>query len=194
MKNLKKLAFIALGIIALSCSKEDRPALGEPVLATLQDPLAGYLAASGFSQNTTSQVYLVTQEFGYSFIPLVDGKITAIVAKLPTVHLGLRVTIWDKATATALRTESIDVATADVEVIKQITALDLVKNKEYFITMNSISYYFHSKTDGSNASYPFTVGDIKIMSFASNYVTSQTMPTSIFNFCFFGDCSFKFQK
>ncbi len=188
-KNIFKALLLCLVISFFSCSKSD-DAPAQPT----QNPLAGYLSASGFDQKTTNAVNGTDYEFGYSFIPTVNGKMTAIVVKIPDARSGLRVTVWDKATATVLRTETLDVATAGVEVTKDIQALDLTSGKEYFITMNGNDWYEHQKTNGSNVSYPFTVGDIRITSYAYRVGTAQAIPNStILNF-YSGDCSFKFQK
>ncbi|WP_394759040.1 hypothetical protein [Flavobacterium sp.] len=198
MKTLKTtIALVLLTFFAFSCSKDEDPVpapVPPVVLAPLQDPLAGYLAASGFDQKLTNQVNLGDYEFGYSFIPLVNGKITAIVAKIPDVHAAMRVTIWNKATATVLRTETIDIVTAGVEVTKTITALDLVQGTEYFITFNSNDWYDHRKNDSSNVTYPFTVGDIRITSYSFASGTAQVLPSSPQLSYYAGDCSFKFQK
>jgi hypothetical protein len=188
------VALLFLTIFSTSCSKKDDPTPAPIVLAPLQDPLAGYLAASGFDQKKTVNKNLTDYEFGYSFIPLVNGKMTAIVAKIPDAHLGMRVTVWDKAAGTVLRTESIDMATADVEVTKAITPLDLMQNKEYILTFNSNDWYDHRKTDNSNVTYPFTVGDIKVTGYSFITGTAQSMPSSYQLSYFAGDCSFKFQK
>ena len=188
--------FLSLSLSVTNCSKDDDPAPVQPpvVLAPLQDPLAGFLTATGFSQKTTTKIDIGDYEFGFSFIPLVNGKMTAIVAKIPDTRLAMRVTVWDKVAGTVLRTETIDIATTDVEVTKQITALDLVKDKEYFITFNSNDWYRRSKTDNSAVTYPFTVGDIKITSYAYIDGTTQTIPNFQINTYYAGDCSFKFQK
>ena len=183
----KTVLLAVITFLVFSCSKDD-PA------APLQNPLSGYLTASGFNQLTVNNINNGDYEFGYSFIPSVNGKITALVAKLPDVRSGMRVTIWDKTTATVLRTETIDVSAANVEVIKEINSLDLTKDKEYFITMNSNDWYQHKKTDNSIATYPFIVEDIKITSYGFSDGTTQTMPTSPTSTYYAGDCSFKFQK
>jgi hypothetical protein len=189
MKKVIQLAIVILFTTLASCKKDK-----EEVLAPLQNPMDGYLAASGFNQKVTNQVNLGDYEFGYSFIPMVNGKITSIIAKLPDVRSGMRVTIWDKATATVLRTELIDVASSGVEVTKAITALDLVQNKEYFITMNSNDWYDRRKTDSSPATYPITVGDIKITSYSFISGAAQAMPNSPQTTYYAGDVSFTFQK
>jgi hypothetical protein len=196
MKTIKMVsgAILFLSIFATSCSKDDDDAVAPTPLAPEQNPLAGYLAASGFDQKLTNQVNLGDYEFGYSFIPLVNGKMTAIVAKIPDVHNGMRVTVWDKAAGTVLRTETIDIATANVEVTKVITALDLVKDKEYFLTFNSNDWYDHRRTDSANVTYPFTVGDIKITSYSFTSGSAQLMPSSPQLSYYAGDCTFKFQK
>ena len=197
-KTLKTiLAIVALATTIFSCSKsDDATAVVVPpvVAAPEQDPLAGYLIASGFNQETSSFVDAIVTESGFSFIPLVNGKITAIVVKIPDVQTGLRVTIWDKNSKTVIRTESIDVRTAATETIKQITAIDLIKEKEYFITMNSADRYVHEKTSGNAAAYPFIVEDIKITSYGGSVGTTQIYPTVFNTAVYSGDCSFKFQK
>ena len=195
--QLLKSAAMALVVCAGVVACKDKDKAPAPATATvsapLQDPLAGYLAASGYDQEVMSVIDGDYYEFGYSFIPLVNGKITAIVVKIPDVHMELKVTVWDKAAGKVLRTESVDVANANVEVIKQIAALDLVKDKEYIISMNGNDWYSHYKTSRASADYPFTVGDIKITSYGSSFGTEQTMPQP-YSLAYSGDCSFKFQK
>jgi hypothetical protein len=196
LKNSIKTAVLtSLLTLSLSCSKDEDPVvvLPTPIVAE-QNPLAGYLAASGFNQSFTNFVNDTDYEFGFSFIPLVNGKMTAIVAKIPDAHLAMRVTIWDKVAGTVIRTEIMDITTAGVEVTKVITALDLVMNKEYFITFNSNDYYNYRRTDNANVTYPFTVGDIRITSYSYRTGTNQEMP-NIPQFGYYGgDLSFKFQK
>jgi hypothetical protein len=188
-KNLLKVLLIGLGLTLSNCSKSsDSPA--QPT----QNPLAGYLAASGFDQKTTNQINVDDYEFGYSFIPMVNGKMTAIVVKIPDSRAGMRITVWDKVAGTVLRTETIDIPTAGVEASKDITPLDLTSGKEYFLTFNSNDWYDRRRTDGSNVTYPFTVGDIKITSYSFISGAAQNMPNSSQLSYYGGDCSFKFQK
>ena len=187
---------LSLGLVVTSCSKIDDPVVAPlpVVVAPLQDPLAGYLAASGFNQVTTSIINDSFSEIGYGFTPSVNGKITAIVVKIPDANAALRVTIWDKATGGILRTETLNVTAANNEITKTINSLDLIQNKEYVISMNSDDYYIHSKTDGSNAAYPFIVGDLKITSYLIRDGNQQLIPNSSRVSGYIGDCSFKFQK
>lgn len=195
MKTIKTfLVILFITSISISCNKDDDDPAPAPVLAPLQDPLAGFLTATGFSQKTTDQINAGTYEFGYSFIPLVNGKMTAIVVKIPDAHIGMRVTVWDKVAGTVLRTEIVDVPTANTEVTKSITALDLVKDKEYFLTFNGDDWYDRRRTDNANTVYPITVGDIRITSYAYIGGTAQAMPTTVQLNYYAGDCSFKFQK
>ena len=197
MKNLSKtIAILAIIIFTFSCSKNDAPAPIQPViLAPLQDPLPGYLAATGFNEKSSIEIDSWENAHGFSFIPLVNGKIRAIVIKNSVVQSGIRVTVWDKSNGTVLRTEYIDLPTAGVEIIKQITALELVKDKEYFLTLNTNDRYYRRRNDGVAVTYPFIVGDIKITSYAmKNGTVTQVIPTTLMTNACFGDCSFKFQK
>lgn len=185
---------LSMSLLITNCSKDDTPPNIPVVAAPLQDPLPGFLVATGFNQITDPNVNNGDYELGFSFIPLVNGKITAIVVKIPDVRADLRVTIWDKVAGTILKTEIINIATANVEVLKQITPLDLVKDKEYFITYNSNDWYDRYRTNNASVSYPFIIEDIKITSFAYTIGTAQVIPSSIRNDFYAGDCSFKFQK
>lgn len=182
-----KIALVLFFAIAMTnCTKE--------TTIEEQNPLAGYLSASGFNQDTTQYVNSGSYEFGISFKPMVDGKITAIIVKIPDIQMNMRVTIWDKNSATILRTELMDITSSGVDITKNISALTLVKNTEYMITFNSDDWYDRRKTDNSNVTYPFTVGDIFITGYAFVGGATQQIPTvSTFNY-YAGDLSFKFQK
>jgi hypothetical protein len=158
------------------------------------NPLAGYLAASGFDEDFDAIVDGLTFEMGISFIPKVDGQIKAVVVKVPDDKVDLRITIWDKNTATVLRTINVDVA-ANTELTESITPLSLEKDKEYFITMNTNDYFYRTRDDLAAVTYPFVVGDISITSYSFESGLGQIMPTDDFYFeNYSGDLSFVFQE
>jgi hypothetical protein len=201
MKTLNtKLALLAFTFFTIatniSCSKNDDPMVTPlpVVLAPLQDPLQGYLAASGFDQVTTNRTNQGNTETGYSFIPSVNGKITAIVVKIPDTNPTVRVTIWDKTTSSVISTEILNINSANTEIIKPIIPINLIKDKEYVISMNTDDYYLRKKNDNSNVTYPFIVEDIKITSCRGGGGAAQIIPTIEPVDRFLGDCSFKFQK
>jgi hypothetical protein len=88
--------------------------------------LPTFLTATGFDQTTNAITGIPPIEMGSSFKPVVKGKINSLVVKTPTAQTAIRITLWDKATQAKLFTETID-ATANVEVMKNITAFELVK-------------------------------------------------------------------
>jgi hypothetical protein len=57
-----------------------------------------------------------------SFIPLIKGKITAVVLKMPTTNKDLKITFYELKTGKMIRTEIKDILTAGVEVIQPISA------------------------------------------------------------------------
>ncbi|GEP51850.1 hypothetical protein FNO01nite_25220 [Flavobacterium noncentrifugens] len=189
---LKLTLFACMMLPIVSCSSDDDSDVAAPENIT-QDPLSGYLQAAGFTK-IENKKDSGDAEFGIAFTPTVNGKITSISAKIPDIHSGMRIAIWDKATATVLRTELIDVASPDVEVSKNITALVLTKDKEYMFTFNSNDWYNYSKPDASATSYPITVGDIKITNYGYINGTSQTIPNVMRDDYYAGDIRFKFQK
>ena len=198
MKTLFKQipVLIAAGLITLSCSKDSPTTTSTPTAPNIQEEnfLDGFLATSGFNQKTTPFVNDGTFEYGWEFEPLVKGKITSVKVKLPDVVNELRITIWDKMTGTALKTDIVNVTTVNTVFIFDIADLDVIKNKQYAITMNANDFYQRTRNDNSAVIYPITVGNIKILS--NKYVagSSQTYPTNeLFTYCN-GDLSFNFVK
>jgi hypothetical protein len=183
------IAILLISIFAMSCSKDDETINSE------QNPLPGFLEKTGFNQKELLRVdnpnFLET---GFAFIPLVNGKITAVVVKLPVKKLDVRVTIWDKTNESVLLTETIDVTTVNTEITKAITPLNLTKDKEYIISFSVTDCFRRRNTAGIEATYPFTIGDIKITSFNYKGGPAQAMPTNTDSLEYLGDCSFKFQK
>ena len=193
-KNFTIALVLLLGVSIANCSKDDAPApqSNPPAAVAEQNPLAGFLSASGFNQKSTA-VNGTSGERSLSFILLVDGKMTAIRVKVPVARNGIRVLIWDKADAIVLRTEAISIPTANMETTKTIEAINLVKNKEYIICFSVNDFYVRERTDASNVTYPFTVGDIKITGYLQT-PNSGNMPNLKEVSFYSGDCSFKFQK
>ena len=188
---------IAAGLITLSCSKDSPPTTvaSAPAAPTYQEEnfFDGFLTATGFSQLTTAEINESFYEYGFEFIPLLNGKITSLRIKLPDPNNALRVTIWDMNGA-ILKTSIVNVPTINTVTTIDIADLDLIKNKKYCITMNSNDYYVHKKTDGTGIVYPVTVGNIKVLS--NKYIAgaTQTYPTDEPPTYCNGDLSFNFLR
>ena len=196
MKTFKTLFFLlSLALITFSCSSDDdnKP---EPIKYAEENPLDAYMAGSGFSQKAVDVKNSGIYEYGFSFKPTVTGKINALVVKIPDVNPTLRITVWDAATKTVIKSETINVATANVTVEKAITPIVLTKDKEYFFTVNSDDWINRTKTDGSAATYPIVAGNITITGYAyiSSTATETIFPTNARNTYYAGDMSFKFQQ
>jgi len=194
MKTLKTiLAILLISLFAVSCSNDDNK---DAVTFNEENPLDAYMASSGFSQKAVDMKNSAIYEYGFSFKPTVTGKINAIVVKIPDVNSALRITLWDAATKTVIKSETLNVATANVTVEKKITPIALTKDKEYFFTVNSDDWINRTKTDGSAATYPITAGNIVITGYA--YVASTAsetlFPTNARNTYYAGDMTFKFQQ
>jgi len=190
MKNhfTKTILAIAITIMLFSCSEDDGPSYNE------ENFMNGFLTNSGFSELTQNYIDAGSYEFGVEFTPLVKGKITSLKIKLPAINNALRITIWDKSTATAtvIRSETVNVAAADTEQDFDIADLELTANHQYAITMNSDDWYDHRKTDNTNATYPITSGNIRIDSYRWIGGTAQTYPTTVAAYYVAGDVSFNF--
>lgn len=192
MKNLKlkTLLILCVAAMAVSCNKDE----DDPIVYPQENPLQGYLTASGFDEEVTTTTDAVASEFGFRFRPTVTGVITGLTVRIPDVNSNLRVTIWDVETGEVVKTELFNVASSGVAMTKAITALALTKDKEYMITMNSGDYYTHERTNGSDASYPYTVGNIQITGSGYAIGTDQTLPYVFPVDYTNGDLTFTFQR
>jgi hypothetical protein len=180
---------LAVLIIFFSCSKSD--SVTKKYFE--QNPLQGYLSLSRFEER--KEAYLGSypeRESGFSFIPNVNGKINSLIAALPYAYPSLRVTLWDKASSTVLRTEIINVTTAGINIVKQIEPISLQKDKEYILSYNIKNWYRHEKQLNGDATYPIVVNDITITGFYYSVTTAQLRPSLVVNNYYDGDCTFNF--
>ncbi len=195
---MKKLILVAVLFTAIfaSCKKDSAPVVIPPVVYVEENPLPGFLSATGFNQLSTVSNYGVTKyEEGFSFKANVKGKINAMVMKLPVANSSLRITIWDNVSKAVLRTENINVPTANTEATISIATFDIVKDKEYFISMWTSDDFQRSRTDNAAAAYPIVSGNISILGYLSKSVASgQVFPTNVSTRYYYGDLSFKFQQ
>lgn len=195
MKTIKTLfTILSVALLTISCSSDDDKE--EAVKYNEENPLDAYMAGSGFSQKAVDVKNSGIYEYGFSFKPTVTGKINALVVKIPDVNAALRITLWDAATKTVIKSETINVPTANVTVEKAITPIALTKDKEYFFTVNSDDWINRTKTDGSAATYPITAGSIVITGYAyiSSTASETIFPTNARNTYYAGDMTFKFQQ
>lgn len=190
MKKFKTIITILVtAILAISCSsdKDDKPTY------KTENPLEVYYTATGFT-TVTNFINSGDYEFGLVFTPTVKGKIKAITLKLPATNPSVRVTIWDYTAKSVLRSETLNVATADVQVAKEISELALDKDKKYMITMNSNDWYKKNKADLTNVTYSIVAGNITFNEYRWISGTAQIFPTNVSANYNAGDLSFDFQQ
>ncbi|WP_343589460.1 hypothetical protein [Flavobacterium sp.] len=190
MKTFKCILIVLVTtVFTVSCSsdKEDKPTF------KTENPLDAYYTATGFT-TITNFINSGDYEFGLAFTPTVKGKIKAITLKLPATNPSVRVTIWDYTAKSVIRSETLNIATADVQVSKEISELALEKDKKYMITMNSNDWYKKNKADNSNVTYPIIAGNITFIEYRWISGTAQTFPTNVSANYNAGDLSFDFQQ
>lgn len=191
--TILKLCMVFLMIpIMTSCSKDD-DGTSAPVYPE-ENFLESYLTATGFNQVSATFINSIDYEFGLDFTPLVKGDITSFRVKLPDANTSLRVTIWDKDASTVIKTEVVNVSTADTEFTFDIVDVPLVKDKKYSITMNSNDWFDRRKTDGTVAAYPVTAGNIKIDGYRWDSGAAQSFPAIVASDYYAGDLSFNFRQ
>ncbi len=202
MKNLKTtiirrmtlLLLSGIGLFSTGCKKDNPAPAPAPIVYPEQNPIPAFRTAAGFNQQMNAVINNADNEFGIRFTPTVNGKINSVIVRIPGTRAGLRVTIWDAATQAILRTETIDVTTAGTEAVKIITPVQLLKDNEYVISMNSDDWYYRTRTNNSAATYPVTAGDIKITGYGYTNGPAQKYPAGFTVFSFAGDLSFYFQR
>lgn len=179
-----KLALTGLLFIGLFSCKKDKKSSPENFLNS-------YLQQSGFNQKS-EDVGTVPTEFGLFFTTLKPGTIKKIHVQIPGIRNSLRVTLWNVATNQPLYSQVINVTTVNTTFSVDVTGVSLQPDVEYAISMNSIPFYRRKKTDGTNAVYPFTCGNIKILNYKWRDGTTQALPNvNALNY-YGGDLSFDF--
>lgn len=191
MRAFKTIITLLIITLSAACSSDDDKD-NTPKFET-ENPLAAYYTATGFT-TVSNFINSGDYEFGLVFTPTVKGKIEAITLKLPASNPSVRVTIWDFTTKTVLRSETVNVVTADVGVTKEISDLALEKDKKYMITMNSNDWYKKNKADNTNVTYPIVAGNITINEYRWLSGTAQTFPTNVSSSYNAGDLSFDFTQ
>jgi hypothetical protein len=192
---MKKVFFVISAIVfsLVSCKKSNTDA--PPITYTEENYFDAFITNTGFGGNITPKITGVDFELGTEFIPTVKGKITSINVKIPVPNSALRVRIWDKLTATPIRTEIVIVPSANTATNIDIPDVALEKDKQYAITINTQDYFLRTKTSGTtNVVYPITVGNIKITASVITSNSTVAYPNLPFTDKCFGDISFKFQQ
>lgn len=187
----KTITLFAIIFSLFSCSKDDEPT-PTPKIYFEENFLNSYLNNSNFYQETKLYKNIGSYEFGLFFTPLVKGKITSLYIKIPDANSSLRVTIWDVTNNLIVRTEIINVLNPNIADTINIDDIELTKDKEYAITMNSDDWYKREKKDASAITYPIISRNIKLNSYKWKGVTAQELPTNIDNTYYAGDLSFNF--
>lgn len=192
-RNSIKAILLLLFFFTLSSCRKDDPA-PTPVVYPEENPLDAYLNGSGFKEATTNFINSGNYEFGYKFIPKVNGNINAVTFKIPDNATNTRVTIWDNTTKTVLKTITIASSTANVEFRQNIDPFPVVANKEYLLTYNGNDWYKRNKTSNAAATYPISAGNINISGYQWLSGSSQIYPTNVDNTYYAGDLSLVFQQ
>jgi hypothetical protein len=194
----KVLLSLFVVTIFISSCKKDKTDAPTPVVYAEENFFDEYLSKTGFNQKIQSITGgTAYYNFGFEFVPLVKGKINSLVVNLPGVVEGLKITLWDKATFNAIKTEVVNIPISSNSYVIDIADIELSKDKEYAISMRTKEYFSNKRTDNSSVNYPVTVGNIKILAFkaASNITSSITLyPNEPFFTICSGNLSFNFQR
>jgi hypothetical protein len=188
MKNLKiTIVILMLSIFVISCSKSD----DAPEKANFLQELLS-VAVFTSTNKELGGGFATSDEKGLVFKPKFKGKITAFVLKLPSTD-NVKVTLWDFTAKTKITDAIVNITTPEVDFVKEITPVQLEKDKEYVISYNSLYSYDHINTE--KIVYPIVTKNFIITDFLFNNGSNQVFPvSSISDFVINGDCSFIYQK
>lgn len=205
MKNFLTPFFLLFCLMTISCTTEEvsvepvteNPEPQPPVNTdfTEENPFPVFLSTTRYNEHVTlcSDVSSF-KSVGFKFKTLEKGIINSLTVKIPVINNNLIVTITDAVSNQTIRTEAINVLSANTQTIKTIVPLELEKNKTYYITMRTTNHYKHFRADFSQPQYPVTVGNIKIVTpVTSEFSANGTELGGTGNFCS-GDCSFTFLR
>ncbi len=189
MKNFKTMMTALLATLLFSCSgndDEETPAVYEE-----QNFLSEFLETAEFDQS--SPVFTgYPLYFGFSFTPLVEGKINSFVIELPMNDESAEIILWDKTSGSVVFTKEVNVV-GNEELMVEINPIYLVKDKEYVLSVYSMSCLFRKNSSDQDANFPIVERDIKINHSAFGDDPS-AMPDSIEYGLYYGDVSFNFQR
>jgi hypothetical protein len=189
---MKKMIIFFLAVTSLTACKKDKTT--DPVVYAEENPIPGFLATTGFDQKSEVSNYPSPFEEGFSFKATTKGKINALVIKLPVANSSLRITIWDNTSKAILRTENVNISTANTETAIVINPFNIEKDKAYFISMNTKNDYVRTRTNGTPITYPIVSGNISILGVAFVLTPNQEFPTDLSQYAYYGDIGFKFQR
>ena len=180
------LLFSVFAVTFTSCNRDDKTYQEE-------NPVPGFLQTSGFNFNKTIASNPGGEsELGFSFIPKVNGKINALINKTHVQNSNLKVTIWDKLTGLPIATNYVNIVNPGVELVTNITPINVQKNKEYIISVKTQYYYNYQKKNASIQVYPIESGNISITGSLDG--NPNEMPNFPISNSFTGDYSFNFQQ
>lgn len=193
--SISIIAVLALAFVALSCDRETI----FPTVAYYpeEDPLPGFLSTTQFNQEETPYMDKPAEEMGFAFRVAEFGHISSVIVKIPdTVATGMvRVTIWDKASATPIKTVEVPVPNANEVVMFPVGQVEMHKDKEYAITMRTTDWYNRRRFDISAMPFPVTSGNIIITGSGFGPGDGHQMPTNLSRPNYYdGDVSFIFRR
>ena len=189
------LGLLAIAAFAVSCDKEE--IFPNITYYPFEDPLPGFLSTTQFNQDETPYLDKPMEELGFAFKVAEFGHISSVVVKLPdtTATQSVRVTIWDKETATPIHTVTVPVETANETVTWPIGQIPMYKDKAYAITMQTTDWYNRRRFDISAMPFPVTSGSIIITGSGFGPGEGQQMPTNLTRPNYYdGDISFIFRR
>jgi Domain of unknown function (DUF4082) len=194
MDSKKYLVFVAcaISLAFTQCKKK----VTAPVVYKDENSYQTFLQQSGLNQSVQVSNNMAGNMYidGYSFKPLKKGVIKAVVVKIPEANSNLVVSLWDIATANAIKTEVINVSAANTETTKSIDPITLLAGKEYIISMHTKQDFIRTKSPYSAVDYPITVGNITVTRGWFNQSNFNEMPTIQLDNILYGDISFIFQQ
>jgi hypothetical protein len=104
------------------------------------------MVSSGVNQKVVDSINIGPfYEFCFSLKSTIMGKINSIIVKIPDVNTAVGVPLWDLKTGTVIKSEIVNVPGAAVTIEKANARNTLIKDKEYFISVNNDDWFIQQK-------------------------------------------------
>lgn len=172
-KSLSLAGLLCLSALLFQCTKDHT--------REEESPFFDFFKDAGITIDTVAQA-ADTWDYGFTFTPIRDGKVTSFGIKLPTSG-DFKVTLWDLSGSTPVEVHTQSVSLSSLTETAQTAVPDLAvkKGRKYGITIHANTFFRVTRPGNLSFNFPRTIGNLRIDSFnegVNNDATPMFPPSS----------------